>query len=231
MPLKLYSHPLSSFCWKALISVYENGAPFDLILVDLMNEETRRDYRAISPLLKIPALVDEERGRTVLESTVITEYLDTFYPGKVRLLPDDPDKALRARELDRLYDGYIQHPMQKIVADRLRPAGDGDDWGVRKAQADLHAACAMMEASVNGAGWALGETFTLADCAAAPALFYANAVAPFGSDFPNLAGYLARLMARPSFARTLEEAEPYFDLFPLDRKPSLAPPTGSKGAA
>jgi glutathione S-transferase len=123
---------------------------------------------------------------------------------------------------DRFFDHYIQHPMQKIVTDRLRPAGMSDAWGVEEAKAQLHQAYAVIEQEIGAKTWMIGDAFTLADCSAAPALFYANTVAPFGATQTSLAAYLGRLMSRPSFARVLEEAEPYFALFPMERKPRLA---------
>lgn len=224
MPLKFHFHPLASFCHKALIALYENDSPFEPVFVDLMDEQVRRDYRAVSPMLKMPALVDEERERTLVESTIVVEYLDRFHPGPVRFLPDDPDAALKAREMDRIYDHYIQHPMQKIVTDRLRPEESRDLLGVEQARGELRAAYAVLDPQMDGRKWALGDAFTLADCAAAPALFYANTVVSFDGNHPNLAAYLGRLMARPSFARALAEAEPYFHMFPLEKKPSLVPP-------
>lgn len=224
MPLKFYFHPLASFCHKALIALYENDTPFEPVVLDLMDETVRENYRAVSPMLKMPALVDEERGRTVLESTTVVEYLDRFHPGPVSLIPADPDAAVEARQLDRTYDNYVHHPMQKIVTDRLRPQDRRDTFGVEQAKDDLRAAYAALEPEMAGRQWALGEAFTLADCAAAPALFYANTAVPFGGDFPGLAAYLGRLMARESFARALAEAEPFFDMFPLEKKPTLTPP-------
>jgi glutathione S-transferase len=123
---------------------------------------------------------------------------------------------------DRFYDQYVQEPMQKIVTDRLRPAGENDAYGVAQAPAQLHRAYAVVEQEIAAKTWMMGDAFTLADCSAAPALFYANTVEPLGETQRNLAAYLDRLMARPSFARVLEEAQPYFALFPLERKPRIA---------
>jgi glutathione S-transferase len=170
----------------------------------------------------MPVLRDDARDCTVAESTIIVEYLDAYYPGTTRFLPADPDRAWRTRMWDRFYDHYVQEPMQKIVTDRLRPAGENDAWGVAQAPAQLHRAYAVLEQEIAAKTWMMGDDFTLADCAAAPALFYANTVASFGEPHRNLTAYLGRLMARPSFARVLEEAEPYFRLFPMEKKPQIA---------
>jgi glutathione S-transferase len=222
MALKLYFHPLASFCHKALIALYENRIAFERIIVDLRDEASRAAFRAIWPMAKMPVLRDEARHRMVAESTVIIEFLDAHYPGLTRFLPADADRAWQTRMWDHFYDHYVQEPMQKIVADRLRPAGKTDAYGVDLAKAQLDQAYGVMEQEMESKIWAIGDDFTLADCAAAPALFYANTVAPFAETHKNLAAYLDRLMVRPSFARVLEEAQPYFNLFPLERKPKIA---------
>src|SRR6266481_361786 len=178
--------------------------------------------RAVWPMAKMPVLHDEARNRTVAESTIIIEFLDAHYPGPTRFLPADVDRAWQTRMWDRFYDHYVQEPMQKIVADRLRPEGKADAYGAELAKAQLQQAYGVMEREMELKIWAIGDDFTLADCAAAPALFYANTVAPFAETHKNLAAYLDRLMVRPSFARVLEEAQPYFNLFPLERKPKIA---------
>jgi glutathione S-transferase len=222
MSLKLYFHPLASFCHKALIAFYENGIPFQPVFVDLGDEASSTAFRAVWPVAKMPVLRDDARDRTVAESTIVVEYLDAHYPGETRFLPADPDGAWQARMWDRFFDGYVQQPMQKIVGDRLRPAGTDDAWGVEQARGQLHEAYEVIEQQIAAKTWMTGDAFTLADCSAAPALFYANTVEPFGETQRNLTAYLGRLMARPSFARVLEEAQPYFALFPLERKPRIA---------
>jgi glutathione S-transferase len=224
MSLKLYFHPLASFCHKALIALYENGTSFEPIVVDLGDEESSAAFRKVWPMAKMPVLRDEARDRTVAESTIVIEYLDSYYPGPTRFLPADPDRAWQTRLWDRFYDQYVQEPMQKIVTDRLRPAGKSDGHGVEQAKMQLRDAYRMAEPRMQSKIWAMGEDFTLADCAAAPALFYANTVLPIGPNQTNLSAYLDRLMARPSFARVLEEAQPYFKLFPLEDKPRIARP-------
>ena len=222
MSLKLYFHPLASFCHKALIAFYENGIPFEPVIVDLADETSSAAFRAVWRMAKMPVLRDDARDRTVAESTIIIEYLEAYYPGTTRFLPADAEHAWQTRMWDRFYDHYVQEPMQKIVTDRLRPAGKNDAYGVEQAKAQLHQAYAVIEQEMQAKAWMMGAAFTLADCAAAPALFYANTVAPFGETHGKLTAYLGRLMARPSFARALNEAQPYFRLFPMEQKPQIA---------
>jgi len=158
-------------------------------------------------------LRDDARDQTIPESTVIIEYLDCRYPGGTRFLPDDPDLALQTRLQDRFYDLHVHEPMQKIVGDRIRPQTGKDPHGVEEARARLRTSYAMIDRWMATRNWAMGEFFSLADCAAAPALFYANKVLPF-ADHANLGGYFARLAARTSYERVLKEAEPYFSMFP-----------------
>jgi glutathione S-transferase len=224
MSLELYFHPLASFCHKVLIAFYEGSIPFEPNIVDLADEASSAAFRAVWPMARMPVLRDETRDRTVAESTIIIEYLDAHYPGETRFVPEDPDRAWQTRMWDRFHDHYLQEPMQKIVTDRLRPAGKNDGYGVERAKAQLQEAYAVIERQMESKTWAMGDDFTLADCAAAPALFYANTVVPFGATQENLPEYLDRLMARPSFARVLEEAQPYFALFPMERKPQLDRP-------
>jgi glutathione S-transferase len=222
MSLKLYCHPLASFCHKALIALYEGGIPFEPVIVDFGDERSRADFKTVWPMAKMPVLRDEARGHTVAEATIIVEYLNTHYPGPTPLLPADADRAWQTRMWDRFYDHYVQEPMQKIVTDRLRPADAKDSYGVEHAKAQLREAYAVIEPMMASRRWTMGTDFTLADCAAAPALFYANTVMPFEPEDANLPAYLGRLMARPSFARVLAEAKPYFAMFPMERKPQIA---------
>ena len=214
MSLKLYYHPLASFCWKVLIPLYENGVPFEGHIVDLADERSRADFLRIWPIGNFPVLRDEARERTIPESSTIIEYLDQHYPGPAPLLPADPDLARQVRFRDRFYDHYVHQPMQKIVTDRIRPQGRHDPHGVEEAGALLRTALDMIDADMASKTWAMGEDFGMADCAAAPALFYADKVLPFGATHGNAAAYLQRLMQRPSFARVIEEAQPYFKFFP-----------------
>jgi glutathione S-transferase len=221
MSLKLYFHPLASFCHKALIALYENDVAFEPVIVDLTDAASSAAFRAVWPMAKMPVLRDDARDRTVAESTIVVEYLDACYPGPTRFLPADPDRAWQTRMWDRFFDHYVQEPMQKIVTDRLRPTGRNDPYGVAQAQTQLREAYALIESRMGANTWMMGDAFTLADCAAAPALFYANTVAPIGETHGKLRAYLSRLMARPSFARVLKEAEPYFRLFPMEKKPQI----------
>ena len=213
MNLHLYMHPLSSFCHKVLIALYENGTPFEPREVRLDNEASREDFRKVWPILRFPVLRDEARGRTVPESTVIIEYLALHYPGSTALIPADPQAALDVRERDRFFDLYLHVPTQKIITDRLRPEGGHDVIGVEQARAQLRTAYALVEQDMRERTWATGDTFTMADCAAAPPLFYSDWAEPL-DDFPHLAAYRRRLMERPSFARALREAEPYLQYVP-----------------
>lgn len=214
MSLTLHMHPLSSYCWKVLIALYENDTPFEGQLVDLGDPLVVAAFKALWPTTKMPLLLDAAHDRTVPESSIIIEYLQSAYPGPVRFIPADPEAALRTRLMDRLFDLYVMAPMQAIVADRIRPDGAKDPYGVAQAQAQLAMAYGLLETELAGRTWAAGESFSLADCAAAPALFYADKVAPLTAAHPTVRAYLDRLVARPSFARVLREAEPYFAMFP-----------------
>jgi glutathione S-transferase len=214
MSLELYFHPLSSFCQKALVAFYENDTPFEPHIVDLLDDAAGAAFRKIWPIGKIPVLRDEARDRTVPESSIIIEYLAQHHPGETQLVPADPDLARRTRLADRFYDLYVNVPMQKIVTDRLRPPGKGDPYGVEQAKTLLQTAYGMIEEDMGARIWAIGDSFTMADCAAAPALFYAEMVQPFGDTHKHAAAYRRRLLERPSFARAVEEARPYLALMP-----------------
>jgi glutathione S-transferase len=214
MSLKLYFHPLASFCQKVLIALYENETPFTGQLVDLGDEAQRSAFLKVWPIGKFPVLHDAARNELVPESSIIIEYLAQHYPGRVALVPADPDLARQTRLRDRFYDCYVSEPMQKIVGDRLRPAGKKDEFGVEQARASLRKVYDQIEREIAGNTWAMGDAFSMADCSSAPALFYANLVLPIGAEHPNVAAYLKRLLARPSVARVMHEAEPYLEHFP-----------------
>jgi glutathione S-transferase len=216
MSLTLYFHPLSSFCWKALIALYENDTPFEPRLVDLGNETERAALLKLWPIGKFPVLRDDAKDRTIPETSIIIEYLDNYYPGRTRFIPADAKLALQTRLRDRFYDLYVHLPVQKIVGDRLRPQGKKDPHGVEEAKARIQSCYGMIDKEVAAKTWAMGEAFSLADCAASPALFYASKVMPFGDTHKNVTAYFDRLKARPSFARVIKEAEPYFAMFPQE---------------
>ena len=214
MSLTLHYHPLSSFCWKALVALYENGVPFTPKLVDLGNAAERDALVKLWGIGKFPVLQDDARGEVVPESSIIIEYLDRHYPGRGRLVPDDADRALQTRLRDRFYDLYVHLPMQKIMVDRLRAGDKQDLHGVAEARAQLRTSYGMIEQQMSGGGWAMGGDFSLSDCAALPALFYGSMVEPLGDNNKNVTAYFERLKARPSVARVIEEAEPYFKMVP-----------------
>jgi glutathione S-transferase len=214
MSLKLYLHPLSSYCHKALIAFYENDTPFEPIVIDLGNAESRAAFKKVWPIGKFPVLRDEVRERTVPESTTIIEYLAQHYPGKTKLIPTDPDLARQVRFRDRFFDLHVHMHMQKVIGDRMRPADKKDPHGVEDAKTRMRTAYDMIEEDMSTKTWAMGDTFTMADCAAAPALFYGNMALPFVDTHKNVTAYFGRLKERPSFARALKEAEPYFHLVP-----------------
>ena len=214
MSLVLHYHPLSSFCHKALVALYENEASFVPHLVDLADPGQRAEFLRLWPLGKFPVLQDDGRGVTIPESSIIIEYLERHYPGRARLIHEDLELAREARFLDRFFDLYVHLPMQKIVGDRLRSEGRHDPQGVEDARSTMRTALSKLEKDMANRTWAYGGAFSLADCSAAPALFYADKVMPLAEDFPKASAYLHRLMERPSHARVLAEAQPYFHMFP-----------------
>jgi glutathione S-transferase len=214
MSLTLHFHPLSSFCQKVLVALYENDTPFRAHLVDFGDAASTAAFKKIWPLGKFPVLRDDARNQTVPESTIIIEYLDQNHPGRTRFIPADPEAARQTRMADRFIDLYVHLPMQKIVGDRLRPPGQRDPFGVEQAKNQLKTAYDMLEQDLAGKTWAMGEAFGMADCAAAPALYYAELVTPFRESHKTVAAYFDRLLARPSFARAVKEAGPYRHMFP-----------------
>ena len=216
MSLTLYYHPLSSFCWKVLAALYENGAPFAPKLLNPGDPDDRAAFLKLWPFVKFPVLRDEARGQTIPESSIIIEYIDRHYPGRTRLIPENAELALQTRLRDRFYDLYLHLQTQAIVDNRLRPQDAKDPHGVGNARARLRTSYAIIDEQLAGGGWAAGASFTMADCAALPALFYANEVEPFDDGLVHVAAYLDRLKARPSVTRVLKEAEPYFHLFPRE---------------
>jgi len=215
MSLTLYYHPLASFCWKVEIALYENRTPFTGEVVNLGDPQSSARFFDLWPVGKMPVLRDEKRDRTVPETTIIIEYLDHHYPGAQKLLPENEERRLDARLWDRFFDLYIQQPMQRIVAQQMRAEGDRDPLAVSESTATLQTAYGMLEKQMATRAWAIGEEFSLADCAAFPGLFYANTLVPFTKTHPNVAAYFERLLQRPSVQRVLDEARPFFKLYPF----------------
>ncbi|MEE1658220.1 glutathione S-transferase family protein [Microvirga sp. CF3062] len=211
MTLKLYAHPFSSYCQKVLIALYENSTRFDYLTLD--DAKNGVALEALWPIKKFPVLVDE--GRTIMEASIIIEHLDLHHPGPARLIPENSGAALEVRLMDRFFDNYVMTPMQKIVADRIRPEEDRDPYGVREARAMLDKAYDWLDRTLANREWAVGATFSLADCAAAPSLFYADWAHPISEKFSRTRDYRRMLLARPSFARAVDEARPYRPYFPL----------------
>jgi glutathione S-transferase len=214
MSLKLYLHPLASYCWKVLLALYENETAFEGVIIDLGNPEERAELARLWPFAKFPVLRDEGRGQTIVESTIIIEYIAQHHPGPAQLIPEDRDASRDVRFHDRFYDLYVHEPMQTLVFDRLRPEGSKDPFGVERARSTLRTAYDHIEREMATRRFAAGDMFSMADCAAAPALYYADRVFPIGPNLPHTAALLQRLLERPSFKRVLREAEPYFAMFP-----------------
>lgn len=215
MTLHLYYHPFSSYCQKVMIALHERELPYQAHLVDLGDERSKAEFAAIWPYAKFPVLHDDSGRVTLPESTVIIEYLDTLPSPAPRLIPDDPTHLRAIHLLDRVLDNYVQTPMQKVVGDRLRPEGKRDPYGVAEARALLGTTYRWLEERIIQT-YLSGPDFTLADCAAAPALFYAQKVAPFCDDYPKLGAYLDRLLERPSFRRCVDEARSFREYFPSE---------------
>ena len=208
---RLYAHPFSSYCQKVLVALYENATPFEYRMLE--EPGAMEELTALWPMKRFPVLVDA--GRTVFEATSIIEYLDLRHPGLVRLIPGDPNAALEVRMLDRFFDNYVSTPQQKIVFDRIRPEAVRDPHGVAEVRAMLDTSYAWLDRRMSGRQWAVGDDFSLADCAAAPFLFYADWSHRIDASFANVIAYRQRLLARPSFARAVDEARPFRSYFPL----------------
>jgi len=213
MSLALYGHPFSSYTQKVLIALYENGTSFELRSIGPDTPQHAGEWLRRWPLRKFPLLVDGERN--IAETSIIIEYLQLQYPGPVRLLPADPMAALDVRFLDRFFDLHIMSAVQLAVNGALTGDPVKRQEGLALAVDKLELAYAWLEGQLGGKTWAAGPQFTLADCAAAPALFYADWTHRIGEAFPRLRAYRARLLARPSFARAVDEARPFRPLFPL----------------
>jgi glutathione S-transferase len=213
MSLQLFFHPFSSYSQKALIALYENDTPFTPRVLSPDDPATGAEFARRWPLKRFPILVDGER--TILEATAVIEYLEALHPGPVRLIPSDPLAAIDVRMMDRVFDNYVSTPQQRVVHDALRQPEARDAQGVAEARALLETSYAWLDQRMADREWAAHDAFSLADCAAAPALFYADWTHPIDSRFTHLLAYRARLLARPSFARAVDAARPFRPYFPL----------------
>jgi glutathione S-transferase len=211
MTIELFAHPFSSYCQKALIALYENDIPFTYRMME--DPGVGEELASLWPIRKFPLLRDE--GRVILETTIIIEHLHVRHPGPVRLIPEDPDLAVETRMLDRFFDNYVMTPQGKFVLDALRPAESRDPYGVEEAGRMLETSYAWLDQRMQGRTWAVGEIFTLADCAAAPSLFYADWTHRIPEQYKHLTAYRARLLQRPSIARVVDEARRFRHYFPL----------------
>jgi glutathione S-transferase len=210
MSLTLYAHPFAAYCWKALIALYENATPFTYRLVE--DAAGWAELESLWPIRKFPLLRDGDA--TIVESSIIVEYLMRRYPGATRMIPLNDDAALAVRFMDRFFDNYVMTPMQKLVSDRMQSQNERDSKGVAEARELLDVAYGWLERQIAQDAWLCANTFSLAECSAAPALFYADWVHPVGARFPGVVDYRRRILARPSVARVVDEARPYRKLFP-----------------
>lgn len=211
MTVELFAHPFSSYCQKVLIAFYENDVAFTWRMIE--DPGVGEELARLWPMKRFPIL--RENGRVVMETSAIIEYLQLHHPGPVRLIPDDPDLAIEARMMDRVFDNYVMTPQGKFVFDALRPAGSRDAYGVEEARRMLDVSYEWLDGRMKDRTWAAGDAFTLADCAAAPSLFYADWTHGIPERFEHLRAYRARLLQRPSFARAVEEARRFRHYFPL----------------
>jgi glutathione S-transferase len=213
MTPSLYAHPFSSYCQKVLIALYENHTPFAWKMLGPDSPENFAELAGLWPLRRFPVLVDH--GQIVIEASIIIEHLTVHYAGSVRLLPSEPKAALDIRFMDRFFDNYVMTPMQRIVGDALRTSDTRDPTTVAEARSLLETAYSWLDKRMAAREWAAADAFSLADCAAAPALFYADWAHPIPRGCASVLAYRQRLLTRPSFARVVDEARPYRALFPL----------------
>jgi len=211
MSIELFAHPFSSYCQKALIALYENDIPFTYRMME--DAGVGEELAALWPMKRFPILREGER--VILETTIIVEYLQLHHAAPGSLIPEDPELALEARMLDRFFDNYVMTPQGKFVFDALRPPESRDPYGVEEARKMLDTSYAWLDRRMQGRTWAVGEAFTLADCAAAPSLFYADWTYRIPGQYAHLTAYRARLLERPSFARAVNEARRFRHYFPL----------------
>ena len=207
MVIQLFGHPFSSYTWKAEIAFYEYDIPFDFRTVDPEHPENCAELTRRSAVGKFPLLVEGEAS--VFEATAIIEYLEAVHPGRVNLIPANSEAAVKVRMMDRVFDNYVMNVMTVIVGDALRPEEHRDPYGIERAHANLDRIYAWLDGELEGRDWACGANFTLADCAAAPSLFYADWVHPITDEHATLKAYRVRLISRPSVARCIDDARPY----------------------
>jgi glutathione S-transferase len=212
MTLQLYAHPFSSYCQKVLIALWADGTPFEYRMLDDEHPDNMAELKRRWPFALFPMLVDD--GETVVETTPIIEHLQARHPGPNIWIPVG-DLGRRVRFLDRFFDQYVMNTMTVSVFNAIRPEESRDPFGVDQALGKLRIAYDWLEENLGEGPWAVGDTFTLADCAAAPSLFYADWVEEIGPDRPRLAAYRARLLAHPIVARAVDEGRPYRHFFPL----------------
>jgi glutathione S-transferase len=196
------------------MALYENGIPFDKKLINLADPADRAALEELWPLAKFPVIRDHTHQRDLAETSIIIEYLDRYWAGPQRLIPDGGDDALEVRLWDRVFDNHVQGPMQQIVADRMRST----HLDQTRERATLATAYRMLDRHLVSRTWIGRQGFGMADCAAAPALFYASTLEPIPEELRSLGLYFDRLLQRPSFQRVLEEAKPYFQFYPFAEK-------------
>ncbi len=217
MKPSLFAHPFAAYCQKVLIALYENGTDFTYRKIGPDDPTAMSELESLWPLKKFPVLLDA--GKTYIESSIIIEHLCIRHPGAVELVPRDPERALEVRMMDRFFDNYVMTPMQKIVADFIRASGERDATGVREAHTLLETAYGWLNGAIEMRTWAAGESFTMSDCAAAPSLFFSDWVHEISSKHAKVREYRARLLARPSVARAVDEARPFRHFFPPGAPP------------
>jgi glutathione S-transferase len=208
--MKLYAHPFSSYSQKVLIALYENATPFDY--QNLEDPAANAELVALWPLKRFPGLLDD--GRCILESSTIVAHLQAHHPGPISLIPTG-DAGLEVHMLDRVFDNYVMTPMQKVVLDALRPQAERDGYGVMEARELLDQIYPWLDQRLEGRHWIAGDGFSLADCVAAPSLFYADWAHEIPHSHTRLRAYRARLLSRPSVVRVVDEARPFRHYFPL----------------
>ena len=212
MTLQLFAHPFSSYCQKVLIALWADGTPFEYRMLDDQHPGNMEELERHWPFRQFPLLLDD--GTPVVETTVIIEHLQAHRPGPSPWIPDG-ERGRKVRFLDRFFDLYVMGNMQKAGLDILRPEDKRDPYGAELARAELNLAYDWLEANLGDGSWAVGDAFTLADCAAAPSLFYGDWIEEIGPRRPRLAAYRARLLAHPIVSRAVDEARPYRSFFPL----------------